>query len=113
MANTYVKMMREGHNDIQELAKIIKKEMNAELVTETLRYIDGVKIIFYTYEKLFWRTANYAGLSILITESNLIQTIDIVGFAGGGGIFNLSGGANKKFANEAITILTNLGFRKE
>ena len=75
--------------------------------------MNEVKIILLTFEKYFWRNGSYAGLTILITESNMHQTADLVGFAGGEGVFNFSWGANKDFTNKCVEILKKEGFRLE
>lgn len=105
-----LKMIREGNSDIVEITDLIKSKLNAELVYENWRNSDNVRIVFLCFEKYFFRNNSYAGLSILITESNLIQTIDLVGFGGGAGPFNLSWGADSDFQEIIINILYENGF---
>jgi len=113
MASRSLKMTRIGHDDIVDISENFKKEVNSDLVSETWRYVNGVRIVYLTFEKLYWRTGSYAGLTILLTESNLIQTADVVGFAGGEGIFNLNMGVNKDFTENAKQILSKQGFSVE
>ncbi len=62
-------------------------------------------------EQYYFRNDSYASLTVLLTDGET-QTADIIGFGGGGGILNLSWGANANFANRAANILTNYGFKK-
>lgn len=113
MACSSLKMTRIGHDDIVDISNNFKIELNSALVFENWRYVNDVRIINLTFEKLYWRTGSYAGLTILLTESNLIQTADVVGFAGGEGIYNLSMGVNKDFVEKAKQILSKQGFSVE
>ncbi|MHB8097159.1 MAG: DUF6054 family protein [Erysipelotrichaceae bacterium] len=106
-----LKMIREGYSDCVEISSLIKSKLNADLVYENWRYINDVRIICLCFEKYYFRNNSYAGLSLLITESNLIQTIDVVGFGGGGGPFNLSWGANEDFLQNVINLLDEKGFK--
>lgn len=106
MASRSLKMTRIGHDDIVNISNNFKIELNSDLVFETWRYVNDVRIVCLTFEKLYWRTGSYAEVTILLTESNLIQTADLVGFAGGYGIFNLSMGFNKDFFENAKQILS-------
>lgn len=49
---------------------------------------------------------------MLITESNLIQIIDVVAFGGGGKPFNLSWGANEDFLEMIVHLLKEKGFKE-
>lgn len=113
MAGRSLKMTRIGHNDIVDISNNFKKELNSDLVFENWRYVNDVRIINLTFEKFYWRTGGYAGLTILLTESNLIQTADVVGFAGGEGIFNLNMGVNNDFVENAKKVLSKQGFSVE
>jgi len=108
-----LKMIREGYSDCVEISSLIKSKLNADLVYENWRYINDVRIINLCFEKYYFRNNSYAGLSLLITESNLIQTIDVVGFGGGGGPFNLSWGANDDFLLSIVNLLTEKGFKND
>ena len=90
-------MIREGYADCVEISSLIKSNLSADLVYQNWRYINDVRIICLCFEKYYFRNNNYTGLSLLITESNLIQTIDVLGFGGGAGPFNLSWGADSDF----------------
>lgn len=85
--------------------ELIKSKLNAELVYENWQHINDVRIIFHSFENYFFRNNSYAGLSLLITESNLIQIIDVVAFGGGGGPFNLSWGANIYYLQTVVHLL--------
>lgn len=108
-----LKMVREGYSDCVEISSLIKSKLNADLVYENWRCINEVRIIYLCFEKYYFRNNSYAGLSLLITESNLIQTVDVVGFGGGGGPFNLSWGANDDFLLSIVNLLTEKGFKND
>lgn len=110
MKNKGIHMIREGKIDIIDISKLVKSKLNAELVYENWRYSNDVRIIFMCFEKYYFRNNSFAGLSLLITESNLVQTVDIVGFGGGEGLFNLSWGANSEFKESVINIFKEKGF---
>lgn len=112
MKNKGIKLIKEGVSDIQDLSNKVKSNINADLVYESWRYANDVKIIFMCFEKYYFRNNSAAGLSLLITESNLVQTIDVVGFGGGEGLFNLSWGANSDFLESVVGLLKEHGFRE-
>lgn len=106
-----LKLIREGYSDCVEISELIKSKLNADLVYENWQHINDVRIIFLSFEKYFFRNNSYAGLSLLITESNLIQIIDVVAF-GVGGPFNLSWGANEDFLEMIVHLLKEKGFKE-
>lgn len=107
-----LKLIREGYSDCVEISELIKSKLNADLVYENWQHINDVRIIFLSFEKYFFRNNSYAGLSLLITESNRIQIIDVVAFGGGGGPFNLSRGANEDFLEMIVHLLEEKGFKE-
>ena len=110
MKNKGVKMIREGNFDIIEISQLVKSSIQADLVYENWRYSNEVRIVFLCFEKYYFRNNSTAGLSLLITDSNSAQTIDVVGFGGGEGLFNLSWGANSDFLESVVSILKEKGF---
>ncbi len=112
MKNKGIKLIKEGVSDIQDLSNKVKSNINADLVYDNWRYTNDVTIIFMCFEKYYFRNNSAAGLSLLITESNLVQTIDVVGFGGGEGLFNLSWGTNSDFLESVVGLLKEHGFRE-
>lgn len=113
MASQVTKMIGNCTVGIDELADMLKQQIerqDAELVTESQRSGGECKVVLLVFEKYFWRTGSSAGLTILLTETDGKQTADIIGSAGGEGLFNVSWGVNADFAAIAINLLEGQGF---
>lgn len=113
MASQVTKMIGNCTVGIDELADMLKQQIerqDAELVTESQRGSGECKVVLLVFEKYFWRTGSSAGLTILLTEADGKQTADIIGSAGGEGLFNVSWGVNADFAAIAINLLEGQGF---
>lgn len=113
MSSVLIRMNGNKDVDIQELAEALEHEINAELVSESSRNMDGVCVVLLSFEKLFLRNGSYASLTVMLTEYEDMQTADIVGSGGGEGIFNISWGANSDFAEMAAEVLQRYGFEEE
>lgn len=113
MSSVNIKMQGDKSRSINQLAGILKSEINAELVCESQRSLDGVSLVLLSFEKYYMRNGSYASLTVMLTESENTQTADIIGSGGGEGIFNISWGANSEFAEMAERVLYRYGFRKE
>ncbi len=111
MSSRVTKMTGSFEQSIDELVKILKREISGKLVTESRRDIGGCRIALLIFEKYYFRNGSYANLTVLLTETGEKQTADVIGSGGGEGIFNLSWGANSEFAEEAEGILADNGFR--
>ncbi len=96
---------------ITELAETIEDNFDGELVCSEFQELNGsAKVLIMNYEKYYFRVSSYVGLSIVITEHNGTQTAVITGFGGGGGLLNISYGANNSFAEKMVNLLTGSGF---
>ena len=100
--------------DVSELLKnSINEGINAQLVSEVFRTAGSAEIILLNFEKFYFRNGSYAGLTVMLTETEESQTADIAGFGGGEGLLNISWGANFEFAERAAEILKSRGFVRE
>lgn len=98
---------------IIELAEFIKDNFDGELVCSEYQDLnDNTKVLVMNYEKYYFRVSSYVGLTIVITEYNGVQTAIITGFGGGGGLLNISYGANNSFAARMAEVLKKLGFEE-
>ena len=113
MSGACIKMIRNKQTTIQHISNIIKNDINAELVSESLRTSDSMNVILLTFEKYYFRNGSYASLSVMLTESSDFQTADIIGSGGGEGLFNFSLGANSNFAEITANILEQNGFKRD
>ena len=113
MSSTSIKMRAERAASIRALANALKREINAELIAESWRSLDGIQVVLLCFEKFFLRNGSYASLTVMLTESETMQTADIVGSGGGEGLFNISWGANSDFAEMAAGLLRQRGFYEE
>ena len=111
MGNTVIKMKGCHATDIKNLAWILRKEINADLVSESCQEFDKTTVILLCFEKFYWRVGSYASLTVMLTEHESLQTADIIGFGGGSGMINISYGANSNFANIARKLLAEHGFQ--
>ena len=91
-----------------EIAGIIKANIGSENVCETPML--GGKAVLLCFEQYYFRCSNYVSLSIMLTENEECQEAVVVGFGGGGGLFNVSLGANKSIAANAVNCLAQIGF---
>lgn len=95
---------------MHELANILKREIDAELVYESWRKFDCTTVLLISFERFYFRNGSYASLTIMLVENEHTQTADIIGSGGGEGIFNIGLGANSSFANMAVKILQKYGY---
>ncbi len=113
MANVFKLKNMSPKEKIIELAETIKDNFDGELVCcECQDLNDNTKVLVMNYEQFYFRVSSYVGLTIVITEYNGMQTALITGFGGGGGLLNISYGANKSFAVKMVEMLSNLGFEE-
>ncbi len=98
---------------ITELAEKIEDNFDGELVCSEYQDLnDNTKVLVMNYEKYYFRVSSYVGLSIVITEYNGTQTAVVTGFGGGGGLLNISYGANSSFAEKMVEMLIESGFEE-
>lgn len=110
------------------MAEIIKMkkdcaldDMQLEQLAEDLRYglspeficgetVCGGSAVLLSFERYFMRNGNYAALTVLLSRETDSTGAVVIGSAGGGGLLNLSWGANRSFAEDAERILLQSGF---
>ena len=68
MSATSIKMEGRSFTSIHEMAERIKREIRAELISESYRHIDYVNLCILSFEKYFFRNGSYASLSVVLTE---------------------------------------------
>ncbi len=61
-------------------------------------------------ESYYFRSENYASISIMLTDDGDVLKAVIVGAGGGGGLFNVGWGANSNYAYRGEELLAALGF---
>ena len=112
MASVYKKMALRGERkiDITDLKMNLTREINAELVCDSWKYFENAVVVLLSFEKYYFRTGSYASLTVMLTQNENEQTVDIIGSGGGEGLFNISWGANSNFAENAVRILQQYGF---
>ncbi len=113
MASVFKLRNMSSKKNITELAETIKDNFDGELVCSEYQDLnDNTKVLVMNYEKYYFRVSSYVGLSIIVTEYNGTQTAVITGFGGGGGLLNISYGANNSFAKKVVNLLTGSGFEE-
>lgn len=115
MSSKIIRMQRPAQGDLTEMAALLCREMraSAELVAESCREGGNSTAIMLNFEKYYFRNGSYAALAVLLTEADGRQTADIVGSGGGGGLLNISWGANAEFADDAAALLARNGFSEQ
>ncbi|MCI6927286.1 DUF6054 family protein [Butyricicoccus porcorum] len=113
MSSVSIRLRGSHAAGIEALANVLKEEINAELIAESWRSLHDVRVVLLSFERYFFRNGSYASLTVLLTESQDMQTADIVGSGGGEGLFNISWGANSDFAEMAAELLRKYGFCEE
>ncbi|MGM9630535.1 DUF6054 family protein [Butyricicoccus sp.] len=113
MSSVSIRLHGNNATGIEALANALKKEIDAELIAESWRSLNGVRVVLLSFERYFFRNGSYASLTVLLTESEDMQTADIIGSGGGEGLFNISWGANSDFAEMAAELLRKYDFCEE
>lgn len=93
-----------------ELLKTAKSN-GCELVVERLVEGTNTQVFVAVFEKFYLRSNSYASLTLLLTKENNTMTLDIVGAAGGTGIFNVSYWANSDITVSIEQTAKSLGFQ--
>jgi hypothetical protein len=108
----YALTCKEPTMGISELANKFVEMMSssAELVVKDYTQMGAAGVVFIIFEKYFFRNNSYATLTVLLTHFEGIQTAKVVGSGGGEGLLNISWGANKSLANQAVSTLNKLNF---
>lgn len=103
----------EKKETLQQVASALDAELcekGAELVANIRKDVPGMQMILLSYEKFYWRNSSYAGLQVLLTETETQQEATLIGSGGGAGMLNVSWGANQNFAECAEKALQQMGF---
>ncbi|MGN0804367.1 MAG: DUF6054 family protein [Candidatus Coproplasma sp.] len=93
---------------LKELSEELKSGLCSELVCEDKKLND--RVVLLCFEQYYFRCSNYVSLTVMLVDSEDEQEATIIGFGGGGGWLNISWGANKSFADNAVNILSKFGF---
>lgn len=111
MVSENVKMMNKNCTvSIMELARVLKREIDAELVGEISRTFQSAVVVLLSFERYYFRIGGYATLTMMLVEQDAIQSVDMIGSGGGQGVTNISWGSNKSIVNKAIKELEKYGF---
>ncbi|MBR5806272.1 MAG: hypothetical protein IKY30_05830 [Oscillospiraceae bacterium] len=109
MNRTTVYMSAQKQKSLQEIYENLRT-IQADPVSKTEQTVNGVQIWALVYEMFYFRTKSYASLTVVLTEYEDRQTACIVGSGGGGGVFNVSYGANRDFVAKCENALKECGF---
>lgn len=113
MAGTTARMSMTKTHSLYHIHEQIHAIAGAEQISKVEHHFDGAEVWLLVYEKYYFRTGSYNSLTVLLTEQDERHTAEIIATGGGGGIANISYGANRKFAKECIQALTEIGFTVE
>ena len=103
---------------VTEAASLIKSEVfnlgfTVELIDEVRHNQDNYYAFMFIFEKFYYRAANRASLSVLVTGTEEESYIDCVSSgAGQGWLFAFSWHADKNFVNGLRKILLNKGYKE-
>lgn len=110
MAATVIKMVGNSKNSIRDVAAALQRKIEYEKIADIRRESQSMQMILLGFEKYFMRNGGYTSVQILLMQTPEGQTADIVGSGGGTGVFNISWGSNRSFAEEVEDILKESGF---
>lgn len=114
MSSKTIRMQRPSQGELTAVAQRLEKDLwRAEPVGKSWRYSGDSCAMMLNFEKMYFRNGSYASLAVMLTDFDGVQTADIVGSGGGEGLFNISWGANREFADDAADILRKMGFEEE
>lgn len=104
--------MHRSDGDLTEAAEKLCYELRPDAENIRIKSYGsaGNQVILLSCERYFFRNGNYASLTVMMSEFDGVQTADIVGSGGGGGLLNISWGANADFAESAEKALKACGF---
>ena len=112
MASVHKRMTAERTAGLSAIASALRQAVSATVVADELDTFGDVQVALLSFEKYFFRTGSYAGLTVYLADDGAERlTARILGFGGGEGLLNISWGANANFAAEAERILRGFGFR--
>ena len=93
--------------------EMLKTGMSVELLESFERMFHGVTVYTLVFEKYFMRSSNRASLTAVIMDQEGEILVDIIGSAGGQGVFfKMSWGAEEDFIYSLESILETLGFSR-
>lgn len=110
MAGATARMTAKKQYSLQEIHEKIHYIEDAEQISKTVQVINDVIIWTLAYEKYYFRTGSYTGMTVVLTEHGQQQTACVVSSGGGTGMVNQSLGSNRKFAAECVKVLESCGF---
>ena len=112
MASVHRKMTAGHTTEFSSIIDELRDGISAELVARVEDSFGEARAAMLSFEKFYFRTGSYAGLTVYLTDNGSdLATAHILGFSGGGGILNISWGANANFAAQAERILRGFGFQ--
>lgn len=107
-----IKMVSQNDISIYEIVNVLKEELEVNFAAENWQKCNDVTIVLLSFERYFQRTKSFTALTIMITEVDNKKTANIVGSAGGNGLFNINWGAEGEVVRWAKDILQKEGFNE-
>lgn len=112
MSNQVIQMRNKTRGkSVADLAYLLRDEINADMIFGKPCQIGGGDVALLCFERMYFRNGSYASLAVMLTDDGEVQTADIIGYGGGGGLGNFSWGANRSFAEMAEEVLRKQGFQ--
>lgn len=111
MGKEIFKLKRDRSDSFVSMADRFSKEMDASVVAAVGNQVGDIQTILYVFERYYIRTENVASLTVLFTNDGQQILADVIATGAGGGVLNISWGANASFAKIAVDILEKQGFR--
>lgn len=94
----------------RDIVDVLKEELEVNFAAENWQKCNEVTIVLLSFKRHFQRTNSFTALTIMITEVDNKKTANIVGSAGGNGLFNMNWGAEGEVVRWAKDILQKEGF---
>ncbi len=103
-------LSRYKKDSIDSLVNVLDANLSASLVTRIDKTIGDSNIVLAVFEKFYFRVGSFVSLTVLMSENDFNQKVELIGSGGGAGLIGIDWGANQSFATAAKDILIENGF---
>ncbi len=115
MSSKTITMKRHSTDSLENLGTYVegivsKPYVDYNLISNKFEKKDDTEIVLVVLEKFFLRTSSMAALVVHCISYLGEQKMTIIGTGGGGGLFNVSWGANSNLVDEVASAMENIGF---
>ncbi len=112
MSSTVINLEGYTQESLTSVAdKIESFNSGSDLVLRQIKETSDSEVLLMVFEKYYFRNGSMAVLTVEIISDGETQNATVIGTGGGGGILNISWGANSEYADDTAVLLQSLGFK--